>query len=212
MPRKNSAKTSIGKDAFNTIETLVGKKSAIALDKHFNSLHAIGRASDTLLSNKAPTLSQGDITKLRNAFKLSRLLIEEKLPTPFLWKRSSDIRNLFRESFRLANKEHRKVFLLNKNLELIEIADIEKADNKTSEKNEIKAIFEAAMIHDADRFELVSNHLTTSPRPRSEKAFTRKVIRMGKLIGIDLCDHTIIGKNMQNKENYISMIYDGYVW
>ncbi len=68
-------------------------------------------------------------------------------------------------------------------------------------------VFREAIIQDASAMVLVHNHPSGDPRPSPQDVhITRELLAAGKLLGIDLQDHVIIGTG-----RFLSMSREGYL-
>ena len=58
-----------------------------------------------------------------------------------------------------------------------------------------REVFQPAIVHSAHSLVIVHNHPSGDPTPSPEDvALTRRLIQVGKLLGIELLDHLIVGK------------------
>ena len=65
-----------------------------------------------------------------------------------------------------------------------------------------REVFKRAILQNAAAIVLAHNHPSTVPEPSNDDVtVTKKLIKSGKILGIDIVDHIIIG----SKNNYISM-------
>lgn len=71
-----------------------------------------------------------------------------------------------------------------------------------------REIFRKAIIDNASRIVLVHNHPSGDPTPSPQDVeFTRSVVSAGKIIGIEIMDHVILGHYIEgtNNKNHYSM-------
>lgn len=74
--------------------------------------------------------------------------------------------------------------------------------NLTSSLVSPREVFKRAILQNAAAIVLAHNHPSTVPEPSNDDVtVTKKLIKSGKILGIDIVDHIIIG----SKDNYISM-------
>lgn len=106
---------------------------------------------------------------------------------------SNDVANLFLEEMKYEKIEKLKLLLLNTKNEIVKIIDIKSGTN-----NEIiikpAEILREVIKQEAEKFILIHNHPSGDPTPsKADYDFTNRIIECGKLLGIKLLDHIIIG-------------------
>ncbi len=68
-----------------------------------------------------------------------------------------------------------------------------------------REIFRPALVHSAYAIILVHNHPSGDPTPsKADKALTRRIVEVGKMLAVELLDHIIIGNFLADKESYYS--------
>jgi len=104
------------------------------------------------------------------------------------------------EEMRYLKKEHMKLVLLNVKCNLISVEEISVGSLNASIVHP-REVFNPAIRKSSASIIMVHNHPSGDPSPSSEDvSITARIAEAGKLIGIELVDHIIIGDG-----KYISM-------
>ena len=170
--------------------------------RKFRSLRTLARCSVRELGaveGMSPLLAE----RVAVSFELSRRLGREVLskmkvdsPEIVCQLMAQDLRALTRESVR--------VILLDTKFQLLRVEEISLGSLNESIAHP-REIFRPAMIHSAYAMILVHNHPSGDPTPSdADKKLTRRVVEVGKLLGVELADHIIIGNFLADKESYFS--------
>ncbi len=100
-----------------------------------------------------------------------------------------------RSSIKDKAKEHFKLIILNTRNKIIAITNVSTGTLSASLVHP-REVFRDAIRYSASSVVLVHNHPSGDPEPSEEDLrITRRLIDAGKIIGIDVLDHIIIGKN-----------------
>ena len=92
-------------------------------------------------------------------------------------------------------KEHFKLILLNSRNRIISISTISIGTLTTSLVHP-REVFKEALAHSAASVILAHNHPSGDPEPSEDDLkITKKLVESGKILGIEVIDHIIIGKN-----------------
>jgi DNA repair protein RadC len=92
-------------------------------------------------------------------------------------------------------KEHFKLIILNTRNKIITITHVSTGTLSASLVHP-REVFRDAIRHSASSVVLVHNHPSGDPEPSEEDLrITRRLVDAGKIIGIDVLDHIIIGKD-----------------
>ncbi len=118
--------------------------------------------------------------------------------------------DFFREFFRGKKQEELRVLLLNtKNIIIHE----ELVTRGLLDRSPIHAreIFRTAIQHSAAKIILAHNHPSGDPSPsKQDISITKALIQAGKIIGIEVVDHVIIGLKTTNRDcDYFSLCENG---
>ncbi|MBS3995466.1 MAG: DNA repair protein RadC [Alkaliphilus sp.] len=108
-------------------------------------------------------------------------------------KSPKDISALFMEEMRYYKKEYFKILLLNTKNEIISSETISIGSLNSSLVHP-REVFVNAIRKSAACIILIHNHPSGNPKPSEEDIqITKRLIESGKIIGIDVLDHIIIG-------------------
>ena len=104
-----------------------------------------------------------------------------------------DAAGLVMEEMRYHNKEYFKVLLLNTKNQVITLENISIGSLNASIVHP-REIFNAALRKSAASIILLHNHPSGDPTPnREDKQVTERLVEAGKLLGINVLDHIVIG-------------------
>ncbi|MGE5629908.1 MAG: RadC family protein [Caulobacteraceae bacterium] len=104
-----------------------------------------------------------------------------------------DVASLLMEEMRYLKKEYMKVILLNVKCNLISIEDISIGNLNTSIVHP-REVYIPAIKKSSGSIIMVHNHPSGDPSPSNEDiSITKRIAEAGKIIGIELMDHIIIG-------------------
>ena len=104
-----------------------------------------------------------------------------------------DIANLVAAELAVLDQEHLRVLLLNTRNEVLGIHEIY-VGNVNSSMVRVAEVFRPAIRDNAPSIVVVHNHPSGDPTPSAEDvAITRDFSAAGKLLGIELLDHIVIG-------------------
>ncbi len=173
--------------------------------QQFGTLDSLSRASlDDLRSVKG--VGRDKAIALQAAFKLARLLVDEKHGETPVLDQPECVANYLREQNRQYNVETFQAVLLNARRRLITVSRISQGtlDQILVHPREV---FRAAIVANAAALVLVHNHPSGDPTPSdSDIRTTRDIIRAGQLLKIDVVDHVILGRRtLANGRDYVSM-------
>jgi len=185
------------------IRTGTRDKTAFDLGKElvnrFGDLRGISQASiNEIASIKGIGYSKA--VTIKSAMELGVRLARTKSFIGGKFKRSSDVFDYFRYRFRDSKQEHFIILLLdNKNKVLKEVL-ISKGTLSTSVVHP-REVFNPAIKESAASIILIHNHPSGEPEPSKDDVdLTKRLIETGKVIGIKVLDHIIIGNDC-----YLSM-------
>jgi DNA repair protein RadC len=101
-----------------------------------------------------------------------------------------------RSSIKDKAKEHFKLIILNTRNKIIKITNVSTGTLSASLVHP-REVFRDAIRYSASSVVLVHNHPSGDPEPSEEDLrITRRLIDAGRIIGIEVLDHIIIGKNV----------------
>ena len=156
---------------------------------------------------KIKGLGKGTITKLEALWELyNRFSINKKLEKNYIISKPEDIYDLVKDDMKYFEQEHFRVLMLNTKNILINIKDIFIGASNSS-VIETRKVFKEALKYNAKNITICHNHPSGDPDPSKEDInISLRIKEAGKIIGIDLLDHIIIGDN-----RFVSLKYKGII-
>lgn len=125
---------------------------------------------------------------------LERLLKADKNERIIINK-PNDIAKILIPRYRYARQENFIIVLLNTKNEIISINDIS-TGSLNSSIAEPREVFREVLKYPTSSVILAHNHPSGNPNPSVEDIkITKKLVNAGKILGIDVLDHIIIGDN-----------------
>ena len=123
-----------------------------------------------------------------------------------LIKSPEDVKNMVMEEMRFFHREHFRALYLDRKGGLICMEDIS-IGNLHSSIVHPREVFKTALKRSAASIILVHNHPSGDPTPSSEDLkVTERLIEAGRILGIEVLDHLIIGEH-----NYVSLQSNGLI-
>jgi DNA repair protein RadC len=145
-------------------------------------------------------IGRAKAAQIKAAIELGKRLSAFELGVDKPVKCPQDVADLLMEEMRYLKKEHMKLLLLNIKCNLISVEEVSVGSLNASIVHP-REVFNPAIKKSSASIIMVHNHPSGDPAPSSEdKAITARIYEAGKLIGIELVDHIIIGDG-----RYISM-------
>ena len=156
---------------------------------------------------KIKGLGKGTITKLEALWELyNRFSINKKLEKNYIISKPEDIYDLVKDDMKYFEQEHFRILMLNTKNIVINIKDIFIGASNSS-VIETRKVFKEALKYNAKNITICHNHPSGDPNPSKEDVnISLRIKEAGKIIGIDLLDHIIIGDN-----RFISLKYKGII-
>lgn len=125
--------------------------------------------------------------ELGNRLSRSRLELKRTIKSP------EDVTNIFVNDMRFLEKEHFKVIFLNTKNEIIAYETISIGSLNSSIVHP-REVFNRAIKKSSASLILLHNHPSGNPEPSKEDIhITKRLVEAGKIIGIEVLDHIIIG-------------------
>ena len=145
---------------------------------------------------KIKGLGKGTITKLEALWELyNRFSINKKLEKNYIISKPEDIYDLVKDDMKYFEQEHFRILMLNTKNIVINIKDIFIGASDSS-VIETRKVFKEALKYNAKNITICHNHPSGDPDPSKEDVnISLRIKEAGKIIGIDLLDHIIIGDN-----------------
>ena len=156
---------------------------------------------------KIKGLGKGTITKLEALWELyNRFSINKKLEKNYIISKPEDIYDLVKDDMKYFEQEHFRILMLNTKNIVINIKDIFIGASNSS-VIETRKVFKEALKYNAKNITICHNHPSGDPDPSKEDVnISLRIKEAGKIIGIDLLDHIIIGDN-----KFVSLKYKGVI-
>lgn len=157
---------------------------------------------------RVPGIGPAKAAQLVAAAELGRRMAAARLARPRV-RCPEDVSQLLLPGLRDLDREHFYVVLLNTRhyvlgVELISIGTLNGAMVHPRE------VFRAAIRRGAAALILAHNHPSGDPTPSPEDVqVTRRLVEAGRLMGIDVLDHVIIGDNRYQSLRELGMVWDG---
>ncbi|MGV8147080.1 MAG: RadC family protein [Alkaliphilus sp.] len=133
-------------------------------------------------------------TKIIAAVELGkRIALSSKVNNYNKIKSPDDVSNIIMENMRYLKKEYFSILLLNTKNELISLENISIGSLNSSIVHP-REVFVRAIKRNSSSIILAHNHPSGDPKPSNEDVqVTKRLVEAGKLIGIAVLDHIIIG-------------------
>lgn len=194
-----------GAEALSDIELLAillrtGSREATALDlaslimARFKNLHQLVDATVEELS-EVKGVGLAKASQVKAALELARRLSQfSASPRPVV-KSPGDAAGLVMEEMRHLDREHFRALLLNTKNQVIGVDKVSVGTLNSSAVHP-RELFRNAIRRSAASVILMHNHPSGDPAPsREDLDITRRLVEAGKIIGIEVLDHIIIGDN-----------------
>ncbi len=156
--------------------------------------------SDTNQLSAINGIGTAKAAQIKAAIELGKRLATFELGVDKPVKCPQDVADLLMEEMRYLKKEHMKLVLLNIKCNLISVEEVSVGSLNASIVHP-REVFNPAIRKSSASIIMVHNHPSGDPTPSNEDAaITMRISEAGKLLGIELVDHIIIGDG-----RYISM-------
>ena len=166
----------------------------------FEGIGGLGRATfGELAGQKA--MGEAKACQLLAAIELGkRVLQAQPEQAPRVVRAAQDVYAMLFAEMALLEQEHLKVVLLTTRCEVMVVRDVYKG-NVSAAIVRVAEVFSPAIREGSPMVIAVHNHPSGDPSPSAEDAMlTKQLYEAGQLLGIELMDHVIIGRN-----GYVSM-------
>lgn len=175
-----------------------GTHRATAMDVGASLLHAfgsLGRLAHASVVEVSAVRGVGEAkaVKVLAALELGRRLLEP-VPPRRVVRSAADAAAAVTASMRHLDREHFRAILLNTRHEIVDIVEVS-VGGLASAPVHPREVFKEAIRRSAAGVIVVHNHPSGSPEPsRDDVMITEQLRAAGRLIGIELLDHLIIGE------------------
>ncbi len=196
----------LGADALSSQELLaliigrgIPKRSVMTIAQElltrFGNVKAIGEATLEELT-QIKGIGVAKAVQIKASFELGKRedLEPDGLP-PYDIRNPEAVVKAVGASIKEKAKEHFKLILLNNRNRIICTSTVSVGTLNTSLVHP-REVFKDAILHSAASVVLAHNHPSGDPEPsEDDMKITRKLVDSGKILGIEVLDHIIIGKN-----------------
>ena len=165
----------------------------------FGGLAGLGKAAFAELCGERG-LSEAKACQLLAALELGRRFIS-LAPEERIVSTTQDAANLVTGEMGTLDQEHLRVILLNTRNEVLSTHEVY-VGNVNSSVVRPAEVFRPAVRNNAPSLIVAHNHPSGNPAPSDDDiAITEDLVAAGKLLGIDVLDHLIVGSG----QRYVSM-------
>jgi DNA repair protein RadC len=176
----------------------IPKKSVMSIAQEllmrFGNIKAISQATIEELS-QIKGIGLAKAAQIKACFELGKREDLEPEVKDFDVKNPEGVVKAIRASIKDKAKEHFKLILLNPRNKIIGISTISIGTLNASLVHP-REVFKDAIAHSAASVVLAHNHPSGDPEPSEDDIeITKKLVESGKILGIEVIDHIIIGKN-----------------
>jgi len=160
----------------------------------FGNIKAISQATIEELS-QIKGIGLAKAAQIKACFELGRREDLEPELINFDIKNPETVVKAIRAGIKDKAKEHFKLILLNPRNKIIGISTVSVGTLNASLVHP-REVFKDAIVHSAASVVLAHNHPSGDPEPSEDDLkITKKLVDSGKILGIEVLDHIIIGKN-----------------
>jgi DNA repair protein RadC len=176
----------------------IPKKSVMSIAQEllakFGNVKAISQATIEELS-QIKGIGLAKAAQIKACFELGKREGLEAELKNFDIKDPESVVKAIRASIKEKAKEHFKLILLNPRNKIIGISTISIGTLNASLVHP-REVFKDAIMHSAASVVLAHNHPSGDPEPSEDDLkITKKLVDSGKILGIEVLDHIVIGKN-----------------
>jgi DNA repair protein RadC len=177
-----------------------------------NDLSKLAAAPSKQLIGILPGIGPAKVAQLKAQFAVARRLAQHQREDRSRLLSPDDAADHFRERLRGLSQEELHAVYLNVRNEIIgeQRVTLGLADRTAVHAREV---YRQAILTGAVRLILVHNHPSGDPSPsQGDVQSTRELHEAGKIIGIELVDHVIIGdRTKTRKRDFVSLRELGYI-
>lgn len=176
-----------------TIDMSAIELATLLLSKHENLRNLLHVTVEELMSIKGIGVAKA--AQIRAALELGRRVAISVAGDRLSIKSPDDAASIVMEEMRHLDREHFVALLLNVKNQLIarELISIGTLNSSSVHPREL---FKPAIRRSAASIILVHNHPSGDPEPsREDREVTKRLMEAGKIIGIEVLDHLVIGDN-----------------
>ena len=165
-----------------------------SLTEAYESLQQLYVASVLELA-RTPGMTEARAVRIQAALELGRRMMAAPREPRYRVNTPGDAVELLMPDMMLLEQEHMRLILLNSRHEVISTPTIYKGSLNTAVVR-VAEVFKDALRQNAAAIVVSHNHPSGDPSPSPEDIrVTRSFVEAGKLLGVDVIDHVIIGHN-----------------
>lgn len=181
------------------------KQTAREALRRFEGLAGVMEASPDHLQ-RIPGIGPKNVLGLKLVHEVARKFLQERLKGREFISSSKEVYEYLLHSLRDLKKEVFKVIFMNGRNEVIQVETLFEG-SLTSSAVYPREIIKSALDHHAAALVFAHNHPSGDPSPSTQDfAITRDLFLAGKIMGIQVLDHLIIGRNL-----YYSFADQGHI-
>ena len=164
------------------------------LTESYDSLQQLYVASVLELA-RTPGMTEARAIRIQAALELGRRMMAMTHEPRYRVVTPGDAAELLMPDMMLLEQEHMRLILLNSRHEVIATPTIYKGSLNTAVVR-VAEVFKDALRQNAAAIVVSHNHPSGDPSPSPEDIrVTRSFVEAGKLLGVEVIDHVIIGHN-----------------
>ena len=165
-----------------------------AITESYESLQQLYVAGILELT-RTPGMTEAKAIRLQAALELGRRMMVTPHESRYRVSTPGDAAELLMPDMMLLEQEHMRLILLNSRHEVISTPTVYKGSLNTAVVR-VAEVFKDALRQNAAAIVVSHNHPSGDPSPSPEDIIvTRNCVEAGKLLGIEVVDHVIIGHN-----------------
>lgn len=195
-----------GVDLRELLANIIGPKATPTLCYNLSSLELKNLVNMTVQELQGVGLSHIQALTLHSAMLVAKQYRQEVGKDSITIRSPEDVSDYLMEELRCQKQEHFVVLFLNTKNEVAHKTTIFIGSLNASIVHP-REVFREAVKHSAASIIVAHNHPSGSPKPSQEDVHvTRRLVESGKMIGIELLDHVVIGDR-----KFVSLKEEGYV-
>ena len=159
----------------------------------FGGLAGLAKASFGELCSERG-VGEAKAAQVKAALELGRRLLSTQPQERAAVHSPQDVANLVMAEMDLLDQEHLRVLLLNTKNQVLAMPEVYKG-NVNSTLVRVGELFREAVREGCPALIVVHNHPSGDPTPSQDDVeMTRQMVEAGQLLGIDVLDHIVIGR------------------
>ncbi|MEX0682175.1 MAG: DNA repair protein RadC [Dehalococcoidia bacterium] len=180
------------------LRTGVNGENAVAVGQRilakFNGLAGLHNVGFGELCNQH-AMGAAKACQLLAAVELGKRIVNARPPERRVIRSPEDVFALLFADMALLEQEHLRVVLLSTRNEVLATREVYRG-NVSSALVRVAEVFRDAVRDGCPSIIVVHNHPSGDPSPSAEDAaLTKQLVEAGKLLGVEVLDHVIIGRN-----------------